>query len=339
MRAIPFGASAADYQLSCKRLDAQGARNPPLPFEPWAFQKAVWDEFDAVGVKAVLTDSFFVGSERDGRSVKAVRALGPSGALHVKAKHFIDCTAEIHLAREAGCQFSLGAEAKAAYGEIHAPEKADPSALNQMNWCYRVRPNAKVPDAFEKAPFPKEAMRPSRFEVALPNGDVLVNPCGMLSADPRKPEEFAASVKRAWLLAFELHRWTVQEGGCPARALIGLAPQIGVREGFRLVGRHVLTETEILSGKRSASDAASCDHPLDLHGFLHQELERPYGIPFGCLQTKEFDNLLVACRGSSFSHIAASSCRLGRTMLTLGEAAGKAAAKAALSGKLPEAFA
>jgi hypothetical protein len=38
------------------------------------------------------------------------------------------------------------------------------------------------------------------------------------------------------------------------------------------------------------------------------------------------DNLLVACRGASFSSIGASSCRLSRTMMVLGQAAGAAAA-------------
>ncbi len=37
-------------------------------------------------------------------------------------------------------------------------------------------------------------------------------------------------------------------------------------------------------------------------------------------------NLLVACRGAGFSSIAASSCRLSRTMMQLGQAAGTAAA-------------
>ena len=38
--------------------------------------------------------------------------------------------------------------------------------------------------------------------------------------------------------------------------------------------------------------------------------------------------MLVACRGSSFSHIAASGVRLSRCMLALGEAAGAAAVQA-----------
>jgi len=48
-------------------------------------------------------------------------------------------------------------------------------------------------------------------------------------------------------------------------------------------------------------------------------------------------NLLIACRGAGFSSIAASSCRLSRTMMQLGQAAGTAAALAReLSVDLPD---
>ena len=43
------------------------------------------------------------------------------------------------------------------------------------------------------------------------------------------------------------------------------------------------------------------------------------------MEAEGFDNLLVAGRGAGFSHIAASSCRLSRTMMSLGHAAGIAA--------------
>ena len=57
-------------------------------------------------------------------------------------------------------------------------------------------------------------------------------------------------------------------------------------------------------------------------------MTEPYGIPFRCLIPKGYRNLLVACRASSFSSLAASSCRLSRTMMQMGQAAGPAAALA-----------
>ena len=57
-------------------------------------------------------------------------------------------------------------------------------------------------------------------------------------------------------------------------------------------------------------------------------MHEPYGIPYRCLIPKGRRNLLVACRAASFSSLAASSCRLSRTMLQLGQAAGTAVALA-----------
>jgi hypothetical protein len=61
-------------------------------------------------------------------------------------------------------------------------------------------------------------------------------------------------------------------------------------------------------------------------------LREPYGVPYRCLLPKGINNLLVACRGASFSSIAASSCRLSRTMMALGHAAGVASALAKEKG-------
>ena len=54
------------------------------------------------------------------------------------------------------------------------------------------------------------------------------------------------------------------------------------------------------------------------------ELAEPYGVPFRCLIPRGFQNLLIASRGASLSSLAASSCRLSRTMMQLGQAAGTA---------------
>ncbi len=59
---------------------------------------------------------------------------------------------------------------------------------------------------------------------------------------------------------------------------------------------------------------------------LYEVPNGPYGVPYRCLLPRGPRNLMIACRAASFSHIAASSCRLSRTMMTLGQAAGTAAA-------------
>ena len=104
-----------------------------------------------------------------------------------------------------------------------------------------------------------------------------------------------------------------------------------VRETFRVCCEYMLNENDLLQGisKQSHQDiVALSDHMLDSHGAAGRkcgELHEPYGIPYRCLIPKGFSNLLVAGRIAGFSSIAASSCRLSRTMMQLGQAAGTAA--------------
>ena len=109
---------------------------------------------------------------------------------------------------------------------------------------------------------------------------------------------------------------------------------LGIRESYRVVTDYILTEQDVrdgLAGQSHPDLVAVADHALDIHGGSQgaKELKGPYGIPYRCLIPGNADNLLVACRGAGFSHIAASSCRLSRTIMALGHAAGRAAAWAA----------
>ena len=91
----------------------------------------------------------------------------------------------------------------------------------------------------------------------------------------------------------------------------------------------MLTERDILGGlARQKRDEiiALCDHPLDFHGRGGGGRSGSlYGIPYHSLVPAGMKNLLAAGRMAGFSALAASSCRLSRTMLQLGEAAGTAA--------------
>src|SRR5690606_8787843 len=97
---------------------------------------------------------------------------------------------------------------------------------------------------------------------------------------------------------------------------VHMFPLVGIRESHRLVVRTVLREQDVRAGflRQDHRDEliAFADHALDTHGERRVkgpklgELDQPYGVPYTCLLPKEYDNLITATRGSSFSHIAAS---------------------------------
>ena len=114
-----------------------------------------------------------------------------------------------------------------------------------------------------------------------------------------------------------------------------MSQRLAIRDSFRVRGDYVLTGGDVRDGVRPFDEIASADHALDAHGGegFGGELKAPYGIPYRCLIASRMENLLLAGRIASFDSVAATSCRLSRTMMKLGEAAGAAAALAAQSGR------
>jgi hypothetical protein len=125
-----------------------------------------------------------------------------------------------------------------------------------------------------------------------------------------------------------------------ARAFIShAAPQVGVRESRRVIGRYRLTRDDVLSARKFADGVARAAWPIELWeegrlGATYEYLEdgQSYDIPLRALQARDVDNLFVAGRCMSASHEALGSARVIGTCLATGHAVGMAAARAAERG-------
>lgn len=116
--------------------------------------------------------------------------------------------------------------------------------------------------------------------------------------------------------------------------LAGIAARVGVRETRRIVGQHVFTEQDILSGRRFADAIALGAGPMDLHdhqgtGVALHVPELPFEIPLRCLLPESVEGLVVAGRAMSATREANGGSRHMGTAMCLGEAAGLYAALAA----------
>ncbi len=340
MRSYPYGAAEMDITLS--RLGADSKRHRGMAFEEWAYLRAVEEEFARFENLIFYRGIYFISSRRDGRKIISIIGRANGVTCEIKAKQFIDASADIVLAREAGCGWSIGADSRAEHNEPDAPEIANPANLNEVNWIFRVRPLGKR-SAVEEIPFIRNFEHPALFKMPMPNGDIAINICGHGIFNPAQLTDYDQVFHNQWRTAYDKYRWYVLNNIHPEWSLTGFAPEIGIRESYRLKARYVLNENDIIAGyarQKHRNFAAIADHTLDVHGTgLSKKFQvAPYGIPYECLQTREYDNLLVACRGFGVSHIAAGSTRLSRTIMVLGETAGRAAALSALSGKNPADF-
>ncbi len=122
-----------------------------------------------------------------------------------------------------------------------------------------------------------------------------------------------------------------------ARAFVShVAPQVGVRESRRVVGRYRLTREDVLSGRTFEDGVARAGWPIELWqegrlGATYEYLEdgQTYEIPLRCLQARDVSNLFMAGRCMSATQEALGSARVIGTCLAAGEAVGIAAARRA----------
>ncbi|MBV8601649.1 MAG: FAD-dependent oxidoreductase, partial [Candidatus Eremiobacteraeota bacterium] len=111
------------------------------------------------------------------------------------------------------------------------------------------------------------------------------------------------------------------------------ATQIGIRESRRIVGEYTLTAQDVLEARQFPDAVGRSAYPIDIHnpsgsGTTTHRLPpgASYEIPYRCLVPLDVDDLIVAGRCISTTHEAHASTRLTPTVMTLGQAAGTAAA-------------
>jgi predicted neuraminidase len=125
--------------------------------------------------------------------------------------------------------------------------------------------------------------------------------------------------------------------------LASVSRQIGVREGRRIIGEHVLTEEEVRHGAIFDDAVAVGTYHLDYHwpdrvqraGTGIYDMVEPYHIPLRALIPKGAKNLLVPGRGASGEQMAMSSFRVMAPCAQTGYAAGLAAAQCLREGTTP----
>jgi len=306
-----------------------------VPFEPEAMARTMRAMLDATGHCRVLLNTAFVSAEAGDNRIRSARL---SDGSQLRARYFIDATGDGLVCVAAGCQAMEGQDARDRFNEPDAPAEAT-ARVNGVSLLYRASP-VKEPRIEPLAGnVPTNCWWGKRFPSShvnhYPNGDLSINMLPTLEgAEFLRLGYGAALAECQRRVRANWHDWQTRFEEFRGFRLSWVAPALGVRETRRIVGDYVLNENDLLaglSGQAHPDIICLSDHSFDTHGGHskhHGEMTEPYGIPFRCLIPKGYRNLLVACRASSFSSLAASSCRLSRTMMQMGQAAGTAAALA-----------
>ncbi len=335
-KGFPWGLSVAapeaTYDDTLKRCPALVSIKElkRFQFEPEAMNRVMGELLQQYSSAiSIMLQTEYRSCVTENGVIKSIVVSDESEDYEIFADYFVDSTGDILLARDAGCEVTIGRESKQTYNEPSAGEK-DEKAINGVSYLFRIKPTDDPNHVDEYEPDDKALPRKhiaACFNV-YPNGEININMCPTLTGKEylelgdSADEVGRATARRYW------HELQV-ERGVKGYTLSHMFPMAGVRESYRLVGKYVLTEHDLLvdaaKNRFGAATATIADHARDRHEETGncQDVPTPYAIPIGCTEAKEFSNLFVACRGASFSSIAASSARLSRTMIGLGEAVGK----------------
>jgi hypothetical protein len=130
--------------------------------------------------------------------------------------------------------------------------------------------------------------------------------------------------------------------------LVATAEQIGTREGRRLQGLYTVSAEDLRDGREQPDAVCRATFPIDVHSTDPQKEKgiekagfraKPYDIPLRSLISRNVSGLMMAGRCISGDFLAHSSYRVTGNAVAMGEAAGKVAAVAAQTNRLPQAVA
>jgi hypothetical protein len=303
-----------------------------LPYTPFAFA-CLADELVASARVDVYLHAFVVGAETSQRRVHAVRVATPERMVELQAAVVADTSGDGVLARHAGAATEMASEPQLP-ALVFVLQHVDGDALGAGARHAVLR---AVVAAERDRRLPRGA---SNLVLGLSPqpGEVIAKLAlaGVMD-DRSKRRDFLTAAEqegRRRVLAVTEFLKTLP----PFRRafLSHVAPQVGVRETRRVIGRYELTRDDVLSGRKFEDAVARASWPIELWeqgrlGATYEYLKdgQTYDIPLRSLQARDITNLFMAGRCMSATHEALGSARVIGTCLAAGEAVGKAAARMA----------
>jgi hypothetical protein len=291
---------------------------------------------------SLFLNTFVYKVEKQHDIITAVvgRDIATNQEMRFEGSFFSDCTGDGTLGYLAGAEFRMGRESRAETGESLAAEKADDFTLGTSNlWAsLPVDTVTTFPETPWALQFSDEyhidkAKADWEWETGFGNFNTITQ------AEQIRDHNLRAIYGNwSYLKNHKKEKYAKQE-------LAWVAYIGGKRESRRLIGDHILNQMDIQEGKFYPDGSVTATWTIDLHFpdaknskyFEGQEFfaatkhikVAPYTIPYRCLYSKNIQNLFMAGRNISTTHVAFGSTRVMRTCGMMGEVVGFAASLAA----------
>lgn len=290
---------------------------------------------------------------KEGSAVKGLVIGTQDGLKTLYADVVVDATGDGFVAARAGAAFQIGRESDGRCQPASIEFSLDGVDEAQGITCWGGSDPVTLPDGTNYADFCKEAnargelpenvtiVRIHRtnhpgersINATQANGYNTLTPEGVLGAEC----EIRGQIDQ--IIQF-LRRYIPGYAGC---RLKGSGSTLGVRETRRIMGDYVISDQDVETGTRQPDVVVhKAWFLIDIHNPSgggqaegHSQPAIPYDIPYRSMLPVGLEGLLTSGRCISGTHRAHASYRIGGVCLATGQAAGTAAALAALERVTP----
>ncbi len=337
--------------------------NSVTNIDPEGFKILAIELCREAGVEILLHSEAIDVKTEDGR-IKSVIFWAKGTQITVNADLFLDCTGDGDVAYLADCSFEAG---QPGTGVLQPPtvmytlENVDTAKLydhieahpGEMTYSASIdhRPGYDA-DYFRASPNHvfvglSETFARLRAEGKCPverntliyinsvhPGEVYVNSTRMLGTDATSVTDLTRAELDGQMQVFALTEMLKNHvPGFENCYISSIAPSLGVRETRRFKGLSTLTGDMLLDGVIGDDTVALGAYKIDIHSgtdrnTVFKTVKEPFGIPYGCLVSAEIENLMFAGRCASTDAAALASVRVMPQCMSMGQAAGLAAAMA-----------
>lgn len=306
----------------------------------------------------ILYQTVVVDSITSGGKISAVIVQTIAGLAAIKSKIFIDATGDAYLSRISGVDYERGYEKtgnnqplsfRFEMGGIDTEKLYKHVAIElQEDWCKSKLPYFEIAEAMHRKQRYKleelmargvETGEITQEEAEYMQGYTIIGKNGVMSMNcPEIPVKFKATDPISYSKAVSFGRKMMRN---IARYLVKHLPgfenafisreavMLGARESWRIKGKYYLVEDDYHNQSRFKDAICRTAWFIDAHGEkISEKLPKGgfYEIPYRSLITDKISNLIVVGRCISASFILQASMRIQPTCISIGEAAGIAAA-------------
>lgn len=256
----------------------------------------------------------------------------------IKANFFADCSGDSVL-RVSGAELRRGREARDEFNEAHAPEVADRKTMGNslLLQVREIDPENHVPfvkpkwaNTYEEEQLPHRGLTPG-------SGNWWWLEIGGEYDTIGEGEELRDELYKIGFGVWDMIK-NHPDGRGKKWELEWIGSLPGKRENFRYVGDVIMNQNDVEAEGKYDDMVAYGGWSMDDHhpaGINHvgkptifHPAPSPYGITYRALYSVNIDNLFMAGRNISVTHMALSSTRVMATCAIIGQAVGTAAALA-----------